>query len=125
MQCLSLFALSNDRFLGLKRRLHIRPGINLRIRNNISSLRLSRMTRRDVPNHLRIVIPCTSTKACSWHIVAARRDTSRERTRCSACGSSYTCVFSETVLRLEHSAASAMASTSLQSFFWPLPQGVT
>ena len=61
------------------------------MRGDSSSARFSRMAKSDRRKELapvRTAIPCSMRKARIWLIVAVRRDTSRARTRCSACRSS-------------------------------------
>lgn len=59
----------------------------VRIRGDISSFRSSRMVRNELfkaRSPFRTVMPCSIRKARIWLIVAVRRDTNLDRTRCNA-----------------------------------------
>src|SRR5881392_3339379 len=62
-------------------------------------------------------------KARIWLMMPVRCDTSRSRTRCSACRSSCSAVLVATNFIVGRCTASAIASASLKSFFCPLLQG--
>src|SRR6266850_2565975 len=68
----------------------------------------------------RTAIPRSSMKARIWLMMPVRCDTSRSRTRCSACRSSCAAVLVATNFIVGRCTASAIASASLKSFFCPL-----
>ena len=72
------------------------------MRGDISSSRFCRMANSELRKAcapVRTVIPCSIRKARIWLIVAVRLETSLERTRCNACRSSWSWLFSPTSFR--------------------------
>src|SRR5450432_934922 len=76
----------------------------------------SSVRRKPIP--WRTAIPRSSMKARIWLMMPVRCDTSRSRTRCSACSCSAVLVATNFIVG--RCTASAIASASLKSFFCPL-----
>src|SRR6201999_3569017 len=96
------------------------------MRGDRASVRVARMVGSSVrrkPIPWRTAIPRSSMKARIWLMMPVRCDTSRSRTRCSACRFSFAAVLVATNFIVGRCTASAIASASLKSFFCPFAIG--
>jgi len=96
------------------------------MRGDRASVRVARMVGSSVrrkPIPWRTAIPRSSMKARIWLMMPVRCDTSRSRTRCSACRSSCSAVLVATNFIVGAARLPAIASASLKSFFCPCYRG--
>jgi hypothetical protein len=96
------------------------------MRDDSTSERVARIPGNSVRkkrNPWRTATPRSNRKARIWLMMPVRWPTSRSRTRCSACKSSWSTVLVATNFIVGRCTASAIASASRKSFFCPFEYG--